>query len=446
MHDDATALRRFAEEHDEAAFAGVVNRYLGLVYSAALRQLNGDAHLARDVAQGVFTDLARKAADLARRQTPLAGWLYTSTHHAAAHAVRTEQRRRRREQEAQAMHELSDESARDVAWAQVRPHLDAMMQRLSREDREALVQRYFAGRSFSEIASLLDMTESGARMRVDRALVRLRDLLERRGIRSTMTALGAVLATEAVAAPPAGMAATVASAALIKASAAAAVGLGLLGMTKIQPTIVAAAAAVGLTAVGVEYHAQHRARAELDALRASVPAGNLNDQPASVTAVVAPTAPAASEPERLAGLRREKSALEQQLAQARARGDGAPDTPARAISDGPAPQKTAGFDGLLADVKELHVMPKALKQVAPMYPADMKGNSVQGEVLISFVVTETGDVVDFQPEEATHPSFALAAMDAVSQWKFAPGELNGAPVNVRLTQPLRFAIQDDGWF
>ncbi|MDO8542359.1 MAG: hypothetical protein Q7S40_18120 [Opitutaceae bacterium] len=46
---DAELLRRFAREQLEAAFAEVVRRHVGLVYSVALRQVGGDSHLAEDV-------------------------------------------------------------------------------------------------------------------------------------------------------------------------------------------------------------------------------------------------------------------------------------------------------------------------------------------------------------------------------------------------------------
>src|SRR5687768_5857567 len=104
MSDDATLLRRYAEEGSETAFAELVHRHIGLVYGAALRQLGGATHPAEDVTQSVFVDLARHASALARR-TELVGWLYTSTHYASAKLKRGELRRRVRENEALLMQE-----------------------------------------------------------------------------------------------------------------------------------------------------------------------------------------------------------------------------------------------------------------------------------------------------------------------------------------------------
>jgi hypothetical protein len=49
MMDDATLLRRYAQNRAESDFAELVRPHLNFVYSAALRQVNGDAHLAQDV-------------------------------------------------------------------------------------------------------------------------------------------------------------------------------------------------------------------------------------------------------------------------------------------------------------------------------------------------------------------------------------------------------------
>src|SRR6266536_4216261 len=138
MNDDAQLLRRYAEHASESAFAELVARHIDLVYSAALRQLNGDTHLAQDVAQTVFADLARKARIVSRHGV-LTGWLYQATRFAAAKAVRTERRRATRETEAAAMQELSS----DANWEQLRLVLDEAMSRLHAKDRDAVLLRYF---------------------------------------------------------------------------------------------------------------------------------------------------------------------------------------------------------------------------------------------------------------------------------------------------------------
>ncbi|PHX71726.1 MAG: hypothetical protein CK548_06105 [Opitutia bacterium] len=84
--DDAEWLRRYAEANAEEAIAEFVRRNLGLGYHAGLRQCGRAALRAEDVAQAVFTDLARKAEKLAGRPA-LAGWLHTSTRLAAAQAA-----------------------------------------------------------------------------------------------------------------------------------------------------------------------------------------------------------------------------------------------------------------------------------------------------------------------------------------------------------------------
>ncbi|HEX2861308.1 MAG TPA: sigma-70 family RNA polymerase sigma factor [Lacunisphaera sp.] len=211
--DDITLLRRYTREDRQEAFAELVRRNMAVVYSAALRRLGGDAHLARDVSQEVFISLARHAHRLARREV-LAGWLHAATRNAAANRVRGEIRRRVREQEAQAMHATLRDPESETNWSELAPVLDEAMDGLPEGDRSAILQRFFHHCSFAQMGRALRISEDAARMRVDRALGRLHDRLIRRGIRSSAAALGMAMTHHAVSAAPVGLADAAAAAAM----------------------------------------------------------------------------------------------------------------------------------------------------------------------------------------------------------------------------------------
>ena len=245
MNDDSELLRQFVENRSDEAFAELVRRYVNLVYSTALRETRGDVHRAEEAAQLVFIDLARKAPSLVNR-TVLGGWLYLGVAFAVASLARSERRWRRREQEANAMQESDAESsARDVDWNRLWPVLDALMREMGPRDREAVLLRFFEAQSFSQIGERLRLTEDAARKRVERALGKLQNLLEQRGIKSTTAALATVLAAEAVTAAPAGLAGAATSAALTASSGAIGV-LAFMSTTKLIVGIVGAAALTGV--------------------------------------------------------------------------------------------------------------------------------------------------------------------------------------------------------
>ncbi len=263
MADDAELLRRYADDRSEDAFAELVRRNVGLVYHAALRQC-GDAHQAQDVAQAVFNDLARKAKQLSSRRV-LAGWLHTSTRFAALRVARTEGRRRAREHEAQAMSELHDGAGAAAHWEELRPVIDEALQELGEREREAVLLRYFEGRPFSEIGTSLNLSEDAARMRVDRALEKMRPILRRGGVTSTATALAGALSTQAGAAAPAGAAAAIAAGAMLAGSPAAVATF--MTLTKLQVGVAAAIAALGAVGLALQHHAKATLEAQVAGLR-----------------------------------------------------------------------------------------------------------------------------------------------------------------------------------
>jgi RNA polymerase sigma factor (sigma-70 family) len=269
MSEDAPLLRRYATEHSEAAFAELVRRHVDLVYSAALRLAGGDAQGAQDLTQQVFSEMARQAKRLARHPA-LVGWLYTTTRRMAWRMIRSEHRRAAREQMAHTMNELLRQPAAEPDWEHLRPVLDDAMHALSDADRVAVLLRFFKNKSLREVGLELGLTENAARMRVGRALDKLRLGLARKGVTSTAAALALALSGNAVNAAPAGFAAALAGASMAGAASKTGTTLGLLkfmAATKLKIGLSALAVAGAAVTLVLQHQAWLNARDEVDSLR-----------------------------------------------------------------------------------------------------------------------------------------------------------------------------------
>ena len=246
---DAQLLGEYAAQDSEPAFAAIVARHTDLVYSAALRQ-TGSPELAHEVAQMVFTDLARMARALPR-EVLLTGWLYQAARFAAAKAVRGEQRRQAREQESLTMQPLASNTGTESApgWEQLAPVLDDAMGELTAPDRDAILLRYFQNQDFHAVALALGVSDAAAQRRVSRAVERLREFLAQRGVTAGAGGLVVLISANAVLTAPAGLSAAIAATALagttIFTAATAAVGKAI-AMTTIQKTLIAAALAAAI--------------------------------------------------------------------------------------------------------------------------------------------------------------------------------------------------------
>jgi RNA polymerase sigma factor (sigma-70 family) len=259
MPSDADLLRHYAETGDQDAFARFVHAHVDLVYAAAFRQTRGDVHLAHDVTQVVFTSAAKKAAALGRHPV-ITAWLYQATRYAAITTLRSRSRREKRESAVFAMNDEPAETAPAPDWQQISPELDRIVTSLGNKDREAIVLRFFGGKSFGEIGGQLGLTEGAARMRVERALEKLRTQLARGGITSSCAALSALLTQQGVMAAPAGLGAA-ATVAALSAPAAGIVSSAAVPVLKFMTTAKAAASVATVIAVLSIASAVHEHRA-----------------------------------------------------------------------------------------------------------------------------------------------------------------------------------------
>ena len=176
--DDTALLREYATRNSEAAFGLLVSRRVRFVYSAALRQVR-DPYLAEEVTQAVFIILAKKAGKI-RNETHLSGWLFKTTRFAAIAQTRAAARRRQHEQEAQ-MQSENQTGAPDPLWEQMSPLLDEALAHLGEKDRQAILLRFLKAKAWRKWGSSLGTGEDTARMRISRALEKLRRHFLKRG-------------------------------------------------------------------------------------------------------------------------------------------------------------------------------------------------------------------------------------------------------------------------
>lgn len=259
--DCHSLLAEYVEHASEPAFRELVARYGQLVHRAALRQVNGDDALAQDIAQIVFTDLARLARGLSA-EVLLGGWLHRRVCHVAAKLRRGERRRMAREKEVvmQPEPELSE-----LQLAQLRQCLDQAIDKLPQEDRAAIALRFFEDFDLRAIGTRLGISEDTAQKRVSRSLEKLQQILRKQGVVCPAGVLAAFLASEAVAGATPVWLGAVAGVALAKAAVSSGNFLTLiqiLVMTKLKAVTIAVLATVMVATTGwVYFRSQESVRA-----------------------------------------------------------------------------------------------------------------------------------------------------------------------------------------
>jgi RNA polymerase sigma factor (sigma-70 family) len=193
---DGELVRRFAARQEETAFAALVRRHGPMVHGVCRRVLH-NLHDAEDAFQATFLVLVRKAGVL-RKPELLGNWLYGVAYRTALDAKAGASRRRRRETP------LADlpapETARNEAWQDLWPVLDAELNCLPEKYRVPLVLCYLEGKTKEQAARELGWPVGTVSGRLARARDLLRNRLTRRGLALSASLLASALTHNAAAA------------------------------------------------------------------------------------------------------------------------------------------------------------------------------------------------------------------------------------------------------
>jgi RNA polymerase sigma factor (sigma-70 family) len=197
---DRQLLEAFAARRDEAAFAEVVRRHGPMVLGVARRVLQ-DLHDAEDVFQATFLVLARKAGAVAWQES-VAGWLFPVAFRLALRSRAGRQRRRLHEAQVCTMSATEPPAPPE---SELQSLLDEELNRLPEHYRSVVLLCYLEGKTRAEAARQLGLSAGEVRGRLERARLRLRQRLIRRGVVLSGGAVSAGLADQAGAAVPAAL-------------------------------------------------------------------------------------------------------------------------------------------------------------------------------------------------------------------------------------------------
>ncbi len=92
------------------------------------------------------------------------------------------------------------------------------------------------------------------------------------------------------------------------------------------------------------------------------------------------------------------------------------------------------------DVWEVKYKPVLIQKIRPKYPEVAKKKRIEGEVRVSIIVNEKGEVESAKIVASSNPIFNKACLEAVYKFKFKPGRIGNKNVKVKLLIPFIFKI------
>lgn len=173
MQDEWAEIQ--AAQANPALFRILYDRYFEPVFQFIYNR-TVDESLCADLCSQVFLKAMQRLGDYTFRGVPFSAWLFRIANNEVAQHYRQHQKSRIVSVEDSNIHQLFEEMDED-SFEHLRPYLFPALEELKEEDLEIVELRFFEQRPFKEIAVLLNITESNAKVRTYRVLERLKKII-----------------------------------------------------------------------------------------------------------------------------------------------------------------------------------------------------------------------------------------------------------------------------
>jgi RNA polymerase sigma-70 factor (ECF subfamily) len=169
-----------AAQRDPAQFRALYIRYYDPIFRYVFRR-TADETVTADLCSQVFLRALQNLRDYEYRGVPFSAWLYRIAGNEIAQYYRSTQRNRVVSAPEETLPELAEEMevTPELAWTEVLPEL---LETLPEQDLRLIELRFFEQRPFKEVAAILEIRESNAKVKTYRILQRLKKTLVARGL------------------------------------------------------------------------------------------------------------------------------------------------------------------------------------------------------------------------------------------------------------------------
>lgn len=167
-----------AAQESPARFRPLYNRYYEPIFRFIFRRTASE-ELTADLCSQVFLKALQNLKDYTYQGVPFSAWLYRIASNEVSQYYRQHARNRVVSIDEVNLNEMMDEMDSPAYREGLREALIDALDELTEKDMQLIELRFFEQRPFKEIAEILDMTESNAKVRTYRILERMKKRIDR---------------------------------------------------------------------------------------------------------------------------------------------------------------------------------------------------------------------------------------------------------------------------